>query len=263
MLKTTEGAVVYVKELRDNDRLIKVLSPELGLIEITAKGAKKQNSSNNSATQLFACAKFCFNERSGRYYLNSSEPVRIFYGLRLDIKKLSLASYFAEIIMYTVTEGQSAGDVYRLFMNSLYMLSEKNADCDFVKFIFEMRMTADLGMMPALLGCDECYRSDEEMIFQIKKGIFLCREHAYTRLVHEDSYNYAVTEGMLEAMRFVCLSDMDRIFSFRVSDKALKILCRISELYAQEQLNRYFKTLSFYKSLDFQQSSADGDDTIK
>lgn len=250
MLTTTEGVVISVKELRDNDRIIKLLSPELGLVDITAKGAKKQNSSSNASTQLFACAKFCFNERSGRYYLNSSEPVKNFYGLRLDMQKLSLASYFSEIITYAVTEKQSAKDVYRLFMNCLYMLSERGASCDFIKFIFEMRITADLGMMPGLLGCAECYRSDDvNLYFLIKKGIFLCEEHMRSQCEHENEYNTAVTSGMLEAMRFVCLSDMDKIFNFRVSDEALKKLCHISELYAQEQLNRYFKTLSFYKTI--------------
>lgn len=250
MLTTTEGAVISVREQGDNDRIIKVLSPEKGLIEITAKGAKKQNSSGNSATQLFACSRLCYNERKGRYYLNSSEPVKIFYGLRLDVKKLSLASYFAEIISYTVTEGQSARDIYRLFMNCLYMLSEKDASCEFVKFIFEMRITADLGMMPGLLGCAECYRGAEaRLCFIVKRGIFLCEEHMHKENLHENDYNVPVTGGMLEAMRFVCLSQMDRIFSFRVSDDALKVLCKISELYAQEQLNRYFKTLGFYKTI--------------
>ena len=156
MLTTTEGTVISLREQGDNDRIIKVLSPEKGLIEITVKGAKKQNSSGNAASQLFACSRLCYNERKGRYYLNSSEPVKTFYGLRLDMKKLSLASYFSEIISYTVTEGQSARDIYRLFMNCLYMLSEKDVSCEFVKFIFEMRITADLGLMPGLLGCAEC-----------------------------------------------------------------------------------------------------------
>lgn len=257
MLITTEGTVIFVREMKDNDRVIKVLSPQLGLIEITAKGAKKQNSSNNATTQLFACAKFCFNERNGRYYLNSSEPVRIFYGLRLDMQKLSLASYFSEIIGYVITESQSANDVYRLFMNSLYMLSEKNASCEFIKYIFEMRITADLGMMPDLLGCHECYRDGEigELYFLIKNGIFLCGNHLYMQGKSEGQYIVKVSRGILEAMRFVCLSEMDRIFNFKVSDSALKKLGYISEIYAQEQLNRYFKTLSFYKGIAAQQQT--------
>lgn len=249
MLITTQGVVISVRDAGDNDRYITVLSPEMGLIDISVKGAKKLSSGNNASTQLFACSKFCFRERSGRYYLNSSEPVKIFYGLRLDMQKLALASYFSEIISCAVTSGQTAKDVYRLFLNSLYMISEKSADCAFVKFVFEMRVTADLGMMPGLLGCDECIRSDIPLFFLIKQGIFLCDAHMQTRVLYPNKYNVEVTPGMFEALRFVCLSELDRIFSFRLSDKALKALGEISELYAQEHFERHFKTLDFYKSV--------------
>ena len=249
MLITTEGVVISVRDAGDNDRFITILSPEMGLADISVKGAKKLGSKSNSSTQLFACAKFCMRERGGRYYLNSCEPVKSFYGLRLDMQRLSLASYMAEIIRFTVTSGQSAKDVYRLFMNSLYLLSEKGADCSFVKFVFEMRITADLGMMPNLLGCDECYRSDVTLCFLIKRGIFLCDDHMQSRVVYHDKYNVDVTAGMFEAIRFVCLSDMSRIFSFRVSDEALEKLCYISELYAEVHFDRHFKTLDFYYSV--------------
>ncbi len=258
MLTTTQGVVIAVTDLKENDRIIKVLSPDMGLIDISAKGAKKQSSSFNSTTQLFSCAKYCFNERGGRYYLNSSEPVKIFYGLRLDMQKLALASYLANILRYAVTEGQTANDVYRLFLNCLYLISEKNASCDFIKFIFEMRVTADLGMMPALLGCMDCNRSlDVQLYFLIKRGIFLCDYCMEQRHEFENRYTVPVTDGMLEAMRFVCLADMDRIFNFRVSDEALKKLGYISELYAQEQLNAYFDTLSFYKQVSEEYNQED------
>ena len=125
MLITTVGAVISVRDVGDNDRFITVLSPDMGLVEISVKGAKKLGSGNNASTQLFACSKFCFRERSGRYYLNSSEPVKIFYGLRLDMQKLALASYFSEIITCAVTAGQTANDIYRLFLNSLCIVGEE------------------------------------------------------------------------------------------------------------------------------------------
>ena len=120
------------------------------------------------------CSRLCYNERKGRYYLNSSEPVKTFYGLRLDMKKLSLASYFSEIISYTVTEGQSARDIYRLFMNCLYMLSEKDVSCEFVKFIFEMRITADLGLMPGTLSGAPKIRAMEiiDELETVRRGLY-------------------------------------------------------------------------------------------
>lgn len=250
MLITTEGVVISIKDAGDTGCYIKVLSPEMGLIDIKANGTKKQNSSSNASAQLFVCSTFCFNEKSGRYYLNSCQQKKTFYGLRLDMQKLSLASYLAEIVSYAVTENQSAKDVYRLFMNSLYMISEKDASCDFIKFIFEMRITAELGLMPGLIGCADCNRSDDvPLYFLIKQGIFLCQADMSLRCEHQNRYNVPVTAGMFEAMRFVCLTHLDKIFNFKLSDEALEKLCYISENYATLHFDRYFKTLDFYKNI--------------
>lgn len=40
MLITTVGAVISVRDVGDNDRFITVLSPDMGLVEISVKGAK-------------------------------------------------------------------------------------------------------------------------------------------------------------------------------------------------------------------------------
>lgn len=249
MLTTTPGVVIGMREQGDNDRIVKVLSPDMGVIEITAKGAKKQNSSANASTQLFACSDFCFNERKGRYYLNSSRVSRIFYGLRLDVCKVALASYMAEIISYAVTENQTARDSYRLFMNSLYKLSETDTGCGVIKAVFELRLTAVLGMLPGLLGCAECYRFDGvELSFIINRGIFLCGEHL-PGLRQSGDICIPVSRGIFDAMQFICLTDMKRIFSFTLPGKSMKRLENICEKYFLCQMGRGFKTLDFYRNI--------------
>ena len=47
MLITTEGAVISVRDVGDNDRYITILSPEMGLVDISVKGAKKLSSKSN------------------------------------------------------------------------------------------------------------------------------------------------------------------------------------------------------------------------
>lgn len=249
MLRTTEGTVVHVNEYKEHDRIIRVFSPDMGVITITVKGAKKQTSSAYSCTQLFACARFCFNERGGRYYLNSCEPKKIFYSLSGDMQKMSLASYFAQIVEHSVTESQTAHDVYRLYMNCLYMIAERSADTDFIKFIFEMRFTADIGMMPGLLGCADCYTNEGDLYFLINEGLVLCEAHMRTRAKCEGPNAIKISSGMFEAIRFVCLSELDKIFNFKLSEEALQTLGKVSERYCSAQLHRWFPTLEYYKSI--------------
>ena len=60
-----------------------------------------------------------------------------------------------------------------------------------------------------------------------------------------------VTPGVLEAMRYICLCDPKRLFSFDIGPQNLEKLANLTEAYLTTQLERGFSTLDFYKSLLF------------
>ena len=58
-----------------------------------------------------------------------------------------------------------------------------------------------------------------------------------------------VTPGLLEAMRYICLCDPRKLFSFQLGMDNQKQLSSLTEAYLTTQLERGFSTLDFYKSL--------------
>jgi len=259
MLITVKGLVIAERDVGENDRFIDVLTAEYGSVEICVKGARKMTGKNNSSTQLFSYGTFCYNKRGDRYYLNSSEPIKIFYGLRLDMKKLSLASYFAELAGYCVTEGQSARDVMRLLLNSLHFLSEGLRSCEFLKSVFEMRFMTEIGMLPQLIGCRDCYKYEaDEMYFMIDRACLLCGEHFRRRGFEENYYHVEITKTVLHALRFICLSDMNRIFNFKIGEQSQELLNEVSEKYILTRLSCGFKTLDFYHSICAEEQKVSG-----
>ena len=58
-----------------------------------------------------------------------------------------------------------------------------------------------------------------------------------------------VTQGVLEAMRYICLCDPKKLLSFQIGQENLEKLCNLTEAYLTTQLERGFSTLDFYKSL--------------
>lgn len=250
MLITAEGLVIAERSCGENDKFIDVLTAEYGVVEICAKGARKITGKNNAAAQLFSYAKFCFNKRGDMFYLNSSEPIRVFYGLRLDMKKLALAQYFAEVSKYCVTTGQSAKDAMSLLLNSLHFLSEGTRSCEFLKSVFEMRFMSEIGMLPQLIGCRDCYKYEaEEMYFMADRACLLCGDHFWQRDFEENEYHIKLTRSVLHALRFICLADMKRIFNFKINGESQKLLNEITEKYIQTRLSRSFKTLDFYSEI--------------
>lgn len=250
MLITAAGLVTAERSIGENDRFIDVLTAEYGAVEICVKGARKITGKNNASTQLFAYSKFCFNKRGDRYYLNSSEPIKNFYGLRLDMKKLSLASYFTELVRYCATSGQSAKDVMSLLLNSLYFLSEGLRSCEFLKSVFEMRLMSEIGMLPQLIGCRDCYKYEaEEMYFMADRSCLFCGDDFRKRGFEEDHYHVRLTGAVLHALRFICLTEPNRLFNFKIGEESQRLLNEITERYILTRLSRGFKTLDFYRKI--------------
>ena len=248
----TEGIVLRERPVGEQDKFIDILTKERGVIEVSVKGARKINGKTGSSTQLFAYSRFCVNESRGRLILNSAEPIHIFYGLRDSLTKLSLASYFAETVSYCTPERSETGESgsgLRPLLNCLHYLEKDLRSESLLRCIFELRLMADAGYMPDVLGCRKCGSFEpEELFFCIRDGGFFCAdcfaEEDYTSVEY-----MKVTLPVLSAVRHIVLADFDRLFNFRVSEKVQSALTAFSEAYITAHLEKHFKTLDFYKSL--------------
>ncbi len=247
MLKTLKGLVLRERSLGENDKFLDILTDTDGLLEVAAKGVKKQNAKNASVSQSFCYAAYCLSESRGRYILNSAEPIRMFYDISSDIEKFALANYFAEMTLYVATQERSNYEVLRLILNCLHFLSLGNRENLLLKSTFEMRLLSEIGLIPNLLGCCECLRySAPHFQFDLRGGRLYCENCFGSRDMTDVEY---LDEKLLHAIRFIALTDMQKLFSLVLPKEYLLPLTNITERYAEIQLDRHFPTLDFYKSL--------------
>lgn len=244
---TVNGLVIRERASGENDKILSILSDTEGLVEVCAKGVKKANAKNASVSQCFCYAKYCVTEGRNYYILNSAEPIRMFYDIRLDIEKFALASYFCELLLYTCPKGEANYEVLRLILNTLHFLSKGTRTNEMLKSVFEMRLMSEIGLVPNLIGCCECYRYlAPYMQFDLASGKLYCEVCCpLTDLRNCEQINMPV----LHALRLIALSDMAEIFKFKISKLYQTQLSRVTERYVLIQLGRNFKTLDFYKSL--------------
>ena len=247
MLVTVRGTVISVKDSGENDKLVTIVTDSLGTIRFFARGAKKLNAKNAAACQLFAYSSFCLESRGERYYLNSSETVSLFFGIRTDVTRFALASYIAEVLGYAVMEEQTSDEAMRLVLNIFWFISEGKRSCALLKSIFELRFACCIGHMPRLAGCDVCAAYEaEKMYFLCGKGILLCGEH-FDGCDPEGCFDVGKT--LLHTIRYICLTDMEKCFSFDLHGETLEKLGMISEKYLIGHIGRNFASLDFYKGI--------------
>lgn len=244
---TFKGIVLREFPVGENDKFIHIFTKEKGVIEAFVKGGQKMLSKNSGAIQLYAYSDFSLRCDKGKYYLDSSEPIRLFYKLRENLDALALAQYISEIIIYVAGHNEQKKDVMRLLLNTLHYLSEGSRSCRFLKTVFEMRFMTEIGMMPDIVCCASCMKySSEYMVFDLMSTKLYC---SGCTNASDDETIAKIPASVVHALRHIVFADFDRLFNFKLSEKNMHKLSRITEKYVIIHLGREFKTLGFYKSL--------------
>lgn len=245
MYMTIQGIVLRVTEYKEHDALLTLLTGKHGKITIKARGLRRKNSPLVAPCQLLAYGEFTLFEYRGQYTINEAQSLELFTPLRKDLVKLSLGTYFAQVAEVLSQEDYPSPELLSLVLNSLFALSWLNLPDDQIKAAFELRAACLSGYSPDLFGCHIC-GSQEPDRFDLSAGQLECLN---CRSRESNGIRMPVTAAVLEAMRYICLCDPKKLFSFRISTGTLSQLGNLTEAYLTTQLERGFSTLDFYKSL--------------
>lgn len=245
MFYTTKGLILRETQYKDNDKLLSVLTQDMGLMTVKARGVKQKNSRLRSGCQLLGYSEFTLFERNGYYTVNEAEPLQLFMGLRQDIELLSLGSYFAQVMETVAAEEVADPELLSLGLNCLYALDKLGKSQAQVKAVFELRLLSIAGFHPDLDGCSVCGTPDANA-FYLEQGVVLCDS---CRKVEGEGPSRILSPVVHTAMRYILHCDKRKMFSFSVPEPAWKALGEVTELFLLSQLEQNFPALTFYKRL--------------
>ena len=245
MYLTIQGIVLRVTDYNDRDALLTVLSRNHGKLTVKARGLRRKNSPLIASSQLLAFAEFTLFEYRSQYTINEAHSIELFQGLRRDLTKLSLGTYFAQAAELISQEDLPNPELQSLVLNCLYTLDKLEISQELIKAVFELRCACLAGYTPDLYGCHVC-GSQSPDVFDLSSGHLECKT---CRSQLSMGIRLPVTPALLDAMRYICFCEPKKLFSFRVGTDTLKMLSDLTEAYLLTQLEQGFSTLDFYKSL--------------
>ena len=245
MYLTIQGIVLRVTDYNDRDALLTVLSRSYGKLTLKARGLRRKNSPLIAPCQLLAYGEFTLFEYRGQYTINEAHSIGLFQGLRRDLTKLSLGTYFAQAAELISQEDLPNPELQSLVLNCLYALDKLEISQELIKAVFELRCACLAGYTPDLYGCHVC-GSQSPDVFDLSSGHLECKT---CRSQLSMGIRLPVTPALLDAMRYICFCEPKKLFSFRVGTDTLKMLSDLTEAYLLTQLEQGFSTLDFYKSL--------------
>lgn len=241
----TTGLVLRQTKVGEADRILSILTPDLGVISASAKGSLRPKNKLFSATGPFCYSEFTLTSGRSHYFVDNADLEKAFHGLSATVEGMSLAAYLGEIALTLSPAPPEAEAQLRLLLNCLYMISEQKRPPRQLKAIYELRALTLGGYMPDVLACSDCGRYEGgEFYLDPLEGTLLC-ESCCENARHIPNLD----AGALYALRHICLAEDKKLFAFSLSDESQKNLGRTAELYLLAHLDRSLKSLEFLKSV--------------
>ncbi len=232
----TKGIIIAEKVMSDFDKMLTILTPNMGKIECVAKGSRRPKSLLMAGTQFLCFGDYMLYKGGENYSMNSCETIELFYNIRTDLDKLKYAVYITKIINDVTTENQNNYKILQLYLNTLYVISNTDKDLEFVTSIFRLRLLSIIGYRPEIEECKNCKEKENLTKFSIRDNGFKC-----TACGKQDKGAIDMSETTKDAIRYIILSDAKKIYSFQVPKESIEELKIISKLYLTEKLEKEYK----------------------
>lgn len=173
--------VIRQSAYRDNDRMLTLLSPEMGRVDVLARGCRRAKSPLLTATELFATGEFVLYEKQGRYTLVSAAIHESYYALRLDYALLENAVFVLKLCQGAAQVNEPAQDLFLLAVRALHYLSNEDVPERAVMAAFLICYADILGYRPQTAECVRCGKKRPEgaaAFFDEREGGILCKSCA-------------------------------------------------------------------------------------
>lgn len=230
------GIVISESNMGDYDKMVTLLTPNLGKISCSARGARRTKSLLLAGTQFLCFGEYQLFKGGDSYKINSCETIEMFYNLRTDLDKLTYSSYITKIVSDVTTENQNSYNTLKLFLNTLYTISETDKDLGLIVSVFKLRLLKILGFAPNTRECVNCGEKENITHFSIIDNGFKC-----SACSKQDTGAIKISDASKNAIKYIMVADSKKIFSFSISEEGKKELEIISNLYLNDKLDKEYK----------------------
>lgn len=244
---TLKGLVLRETDFGDNDRYISVLTEAGARIEVLCRGVRRRGGRMANAVRLFCWSELTLYQSRNKYTLNQADLISSFWGVTASMETYAMCCYLAELTNHMTDTDEACPAATKLMLYALRAVSEQKRDPVLVKAAFEMRLMAESGFEPDLMGCSVCSAPAADAVwFSPQDGVSRCPD-CVGRL---GAPGYILLlPGTLAALAHILTCEIPRVFAFALGGESLVQLAQVCEAYALCRAERGFDSLKFYHTL--------------
>lgn len=144
----SEGFVIGRIRFGEADRIITIFTKNFGKMSLIAKGVRRPMSKKRGSLEIFNHIKFSAVKSHGLDIITEVEPLDTYATIRKDIKKVSVAYYFCEVIGRIAGEEEKSDASYELFKRYLEELKILNFKLKILRLNFVKEVLVAKGFWP-------------------------------------------------------------------------------------------------------------------
>lgn len=241
MIKKVCGIVLSEVDYKESSKIINVLTEEIGIVGMVARGTKKVRSNLSSVTSKLTYGYFHIEyKENGLSTLIEVDVINNFRNIKRDIGMMSYSLYLLELAMQ-VYKHESSKEIYNLLIASLNKIDE-GFDYKVISNIFELKMLDFLGIRPVVDECVNCGSKVDIVTVSSYRGGYLCKNCAQGEKI--------VNIKTIKLLRMFYYVDISKIEKLDVSQNIKKELSQFIYDYYDRYSGIYLKSRDFLQNLE-------------
>ncbi len=158
----TRGLIVKCTDYGESDRIVTVITEQLGKVRGIAKGARRSIKRFGGCLETFSLVSLLIREGKGLSFIGEGRVLKDFREIKKDIEKISYGSYMLELSDAVMMDNETALEdaaledaVFPLLLEAITTLAESR-EPEAEARGFEVRLLAMAGYLPSFLNCLSC-----------------------------------------------------------------------------------------------------------
>ncbi|MBO5925681.1 MAG: DNA repair protein RecO [Clostridia bacterium] len=214
----TKAIVVRTTDYKDYDRLVTLITDNLGKITVLMKGCRKPTAKLRFASVPMFFGEYILNETAGRYTVTGCDCIEPFYNLSQDIDSYYCACCMLQTLDRVSQDGENTAPVLSILVRHLAMLTQGAIPSYEVLIRFIDAFTIEGGYSVGLTTCRMCGDRVIEGV-STSEGVSCkgCKSHSLDIIVLDASVMEYLYEVLTEQVH-------SRVISRDLIQKSLKFV---------------------------------------
>lgn len=241
----TEAIVLRRKDFGEADRVLTLLTPELGKVRTVAKGIRKPRSRKAGHLELFTCSRLLIAKGRDLDIVTQAETVQAYRPLREDLLRGAYAAYAVELLDKFTPDAQENRELYELLRAALGWLCDA-PDLALTMRYYELHVLGLAGFQPQLRQCVVCGRTlvAEDQFFSAAEGGAVCARCGKERAAHG---LLPISMDALKYLRYLQANSYPRVRALKIRPGVLAEVEQVLARYIIYILERQLKSVEFLK----------------